>query len=143
MNRGLATALVLTGMHACAGEQPAADQRAEPPPEPAAAAPAASPAPSGPIDAALADQGAELFQTKACVGCHKIGERLTGPDLQGVTERRSYEWMIAMISNPDSMLRTDSTARALLAEYATPMANMGVSVDDARALYEYLRRESQ
>jgi len=48
-----------------------------------------------------------------------------------------------MITNPDSMLRVDPTARQLLAEIGTPMANMAVPKDEARALYEYLRRESQ
>lgn len=93
------------------------------------------------MDRALADRGKELFQAKACVGCHTIGGgRLTGPDLAGVTERREYGWVIAMITNPDSMVRTDATARRLFAEYMTPMANMGVTPDEARALYEYLRQ---
>lgn len=101
----------------------------------------AAPAPSGPVDRALADRGKELFQAKACVGCHTIGGgRLTGPDLAGVTERREYGWVIAMITNPDSMVRNDPTARKLFAEYMTPMANMGVTADEARALYEYLRQ---
>lgn len=144
VGRGFAVLMAVLGLQACGGEQPAADQGSEPAQAPAAAAPAQVAAPSGEIDAALADQGAQLFQTKACVGCHRIGGgTLTGPDLQGVTERRTFGWMVAMITNPDSMLRADSTARALFAQYATPMANMGVSPDEARALYEYLRRESQ
>lgn len=123
-----------------------AEQATERTPAAVAVAPtvAATPAPTGPVDETLASQGAELFQQKACASCHRIGGgRLTGPDLKGVTERRDFAWILAMITKPDSMLKVDATARQLLMEYATPMANMNVSADEARALYEYLRRESQ
>lgn len=98
--------------------------------------------PAGEPDPELAPRGEQLFAAKACVGCHTIGKgRLTGPDLAGVTERRSRVWTLAMITNPDSMLKNDATARQLFMEYATPMANMNVSPDEARALYEYLRAQ--
>ncbi|MDH3496381.1 MAG: cytochrome c [Gemmatimonadota bacterium] len=121
------------------------EQAGQPQAAPAAAPTVAvTPAPTGPIDEALAAQGAELFQQKACASCHRVGGgRLTGPDLEDVTERRAYNWIMAMITKPDSMLKVDATARQLLMEYATPMANMNVSTDEARALYEFLRRDSQ
>ncbi len=94
--------------------------------------------------AALATVGEGLFVSKGCVGCHTIGRgRLTGPDLNGVTDRREADWILAMITNPDSMVKDDATARQLLAEYMTPMLNMNVTSEDARALYEYLRAQQQ
>ena len=100
--------------------------------------------PTGEINAEIAGRGELLFQSKGCIGCHTVGGgRLTGPDLQGVTERRSLDWFVAMVIDPDSMLREDPAARELFAEYMTPMMNIGVIADEAAALYEYLRRESQ
>lgn len=97
-------------------------------------------APSGPIDTELAAQGEGLFQAKGCNGCHTIGGgRLTGPDLLGVTERREYGWVMAMITKPDSMIKSDPTARQLFAEHMTPMLDMGVTTEEAKAIYEYLR----
>jgi cytochrome c2 len=97
-------------------------------------------APAGEIDAALAGQGEGYFTSKGCTGCHTMTEeRLIGPGLQGVTERRPFEWVVAMVTNPDSMLANDEAAQALYAEYETPMVNMGVTQEEARALYEYLR----
>ncbi len=97
--------------------------------------------PSGAIDQELASQGEDLFTQRGCVACHKIGEgRLVGPDLAGVTDRRSFTWIYSIITNPDSMLRSDSTAQRLLGEYFTPMPNQKVQPEEARALYEYLRQ---
>lgn len=98
--------------------------------------------PTGAVDEELAERGEEQFRVRGCVACHTIGEgRLVGPDLAGVTERRSYDWTMAMITNPDSMLRTDSIARQLLSEYFTPMSNQGVTPEQARAIWEHLREE--
>ncbi len=102
--------------------------------------PAAQATPSGSADPSLAAKGEELFAAKGCIGCHSIGGgRLTGPDLQGVTDRRSYDWIVAMITNPDSMLRVDPVAKQLLGEYLTPMLNTNTTREEARAIYQYLR----
>ena len=99
---------------------------------------------SGPIDAALAERGSELFNTKGCVGCHRIGGgKLVGPDLKNVSERRSLGWIIAMITHPDSMIKEDPVAKKLFQEHMTPMPNQGLTGEEARAVYEFLRRESQ
>jgi cytochrome c2 len=97
-------------------------------------------APTGEVDAALASEGETAFQQKGCVGCHTVGGgKLSGPDLQGVTERRSYDWFMAMVLKPDSMLQNDEAAKQMLAEYMTPMVFMGTTEQEARAIYEYLR----
>lgn len=99
--------------------------------------------PEGPIDEDLAASGEGLFNVKGCVACHTIGKgRLTGPDLQGVTERRTFEWMYRMISNPDSMIRNDPIGMELMAEYMTPMPNLDIHPDEVRALFEFLRTGS-
>ncbi len=100
-------------------------------------------APSGPIQPELAARGQELFQVKGCIACHTVGKgRLVGPDLKDVVHQRSYRWTLAMIMQPDSMLRADSIAKQLLAEYFTPMTGQNVSAEEARAIYEFLRREA-
>lgn len=137
----LAAIVLVGGLYACGGAdgEPGTDASASETSPADRPAPAAA-APQGPVDPQLAARGEELFAAKACVGCHTVGKgRLTGPDLAGVTERRTREWILAMITNPDSMLKTDATARQLFMEYATPMANMNVSRDEALALHAYLR----
>ena len=133
-------ALVLT-LAACARGEPAED-RVQATDANGNIAPAVTPAPSTDADSEeLAALGAELFTSKGCPACHTIGGgRLVGPDLEGVTERRSREWIIAMIMHPDSMLRNDETARELLAEYFTPMAPLNITDQQASALHTYLSR---
>ena len=91
------------------------------------------------IDAELAAKGQKTFST-ICVACHMAEQRLIGPALKGVFERRSPEWVMNMILNPDGMLKEDPIAKALLKEYNNAvMLNQNLSEDDARAVAEYLR----
>lgn len=75
-----------------------------------------------------------------CTACHMTDERMIGPALKGLYERRSPEWVMNMILNPDVMLREDPIAIALLKEYNNAiMMNQNLSEEDARAIAEYLR----
>jgi mono/diheme cytochrome c family protein len=92
----------------------------------------------GPVDAALAKQGHEVFESK-CSACHKADERYVGPPLGGVTERRSPTYVMNMMLNPEGMYTRHPEARKLLGEYMTQMPNQQLTRDDARAVMEYLR----
>lgn len=92
-----------------------------------------------PVDPELAKEGEAKFQM-LCTACHLIGQRLIGPDLTGVYERRSPEWVMNMILNPDGMLKEDPIAKALLKEYNNMiMNNQNLTEEEARAVAEYLR----
>jgi len=98
--------------------------------------------PTGPIDEELAERGEKLFSSKGCVACHTIGQgKLVGPDLKGITEKVTFPWIYHWVSDPDSMLRSDTTAQRLLEEYLVPMPNQNVQPDEFVALYEYLRAQ--
>ena len=91
------------------------------------------------IDAELAAQGEAKFNT-ICVACHMVDQRMIGPAMKGVYERRSPEWVMNMILNPDGMLKEDPIAKALLKEYNNAiMLNQNLTEEEARAVAEYLR----
>lgn len=96
----------------------------------------------GAIDPDLAETGEGIFTIK-CSACHKMDERYVGPALRDVTERRSPAFIMNMILNPEGMLAQHPEVRALLAQYAVPMANQNLTEADARAVLEYLREEAQ
>lgn len=93
------------------------------------------------IDQEMAAKGQEIFQTK-CTVCHQpTDQKLIGPGLKGITQIRTPEWIMNMITNPDKMLEEDPVAKALLAEYnGVRMTNQGVTKEEARQLLEFLRQ---
>lgn len=93
----------------------------------------------GEIDQAMADKGKAIFEAK-CTACHKTDSKFIGPALQDVVNRRSPEWIMNMILNPDEMVKEDPTAKALLMEFnGSPMANQNLTEEEARSVLEYFR----
>lgn len=91
------------------------------------------------IDEELAAEGESKFNA-ICTACHMPDQRMIGPAMAGVYERRSPEWVMNMILNPDGMLKEDPIAKALLEEYNNAiMLDQNLSREEARAIAEYLR----
>ncbi len=91
------------------------------------------------IDEALVTKGAEVYKTK-CTACHKIGKKFIGPAPDGIMERRSPEWIMNMILNPEEMVKKDPVAKQLLIDYnGAPMANQSLTEEEARNILEYFR----
>jgi nitrite reductase (NO-forming) len=84
-------------------------------------------------------QGKLAFESK-CLACHSVGsgDRL-GPDLLGVTERRTEDWITRFLLDPASMLETDPDAQALLARYQIPMPDQNLSEAEIRQYIAYFR----
>ena len=92
----------------------------------------------GDLDQVLADAGQIVFEAK-CTACHKLEKRHIGPALKGVTERRTPEWIMNMILDPETMVKENKLAKELLMEYISPMANQSLTEDEARSILEYFR----
>lgn len=92
-----------------------------------------------PVDPALALEGQKVYEEK-CSACHKPDKQYIGPAPKGIMDRRSPEWIMNMILNPEEMLREDPIAKQLLAEAnGAIMANQGLTEDEARKILEYFR----
>lgn len=91
------------------------------------------------IDQEMAARGQAKFDA-VCVACHMVDQRMIGPAMKGVYDRRSPEWVMNMILNPDGMLKEDPIAKALLKEYNNAiMLNQNLTEEEARDFAEYLR----
>jgi len=91
------------------------------------------------IDQDMAANGLEIYN-KMCTACHKADKKFIGPAPTGILERRTPEWVMNMILNPEVMVKEDPLAKDLLMEFnGAPMANQGLSEEDARAVLEYFR----
>lgn len=86
-----------------------------------------------------AKAGEALFRSKGCSACHAFGKRVTGPDLAGVSLRRTAAWMESQILHPDLMVKQDPISRGLFAQYALQMPKQGLTPEEARAVIEYFK----
>jgi mono/diheme cytochrome c family protein len=91
-------------------------------------------------DPATIKRGKDLWSTKACMGCHTIGKgRSAGPDLMGVLDRRSLDWVQRWLHDPPAMQQSDSTARALVLQFNnTKMPNLQLADAEVTALIAYI-----
>lgn len=91
------------------------------------------------INQEMVAKGADVFK-KMCTACHRANKRFVGPSPQNILERRSPEWIMNMILNPEEMVQKDALAKELLIEFnGSPMANQNLTEEDARAVLEYFR----
>lgn len=91
------------------------------------------------IDKAMADKGKILFKNK-CSSCHRTNRKFIGPNPTGILDRRSPEWVMNMIMNPEEMVKNDPIARALLIKFnGSPMANQNLTKEETRQVLEYFR----
>ncbi len=92
---------------------------------------AASPSPApGTVTLSLdAEEGKKLFSAKGCSACHRLfGEGgVLGPDLTGVKERRTADWLQAWLKDPAAV------------NPKTTMPNLGLTDDEVKGLVAYLR----
>jgi len=92
------------------------------------------------VDQTLAANGEKVYGVK-CSSCHKLtDEKLVGPGWKGVTSRHSAPWIMNFITNTDEMLNKDPKAQAQLEICLVRMPNQNLSDEDARALYEFQRK---
>jgi cytochrome c len=93
----------------------------------------------GEIDTQLAEEGSKIYQ-EMCTACHKADKKFIGPAPKGLLDRRTPEWAMNMILNPDEMTQKDPIAKQLLIEAnGAPMANQNLTEEQARKVLEYIR----
>jgi mono/diheme cytochrome c family protein len=90
------------------------------------------------------EPGEQVFNT-TCFACHTIGGgRLVGPDLAGVHEKRSQEWLEKFIKSSQSMINAgDAEAVALFEEYNSLLMPDAVATEEeVRQVLSYIRVQS-
>lgn len=90
------------------------------------------------------EPGEQIFQT-TCSACHTIGGgRLVGPDLAGVHDKRSQEWLESFVKSSQSMINEgDAEAVALFEEFnRVPMPDSPISEEQIRQVLSYIQAQS-
>jgi cytochrome c2 len=88
-------------------------------------------------------QGEVLFQLD-CSMCHTVGHGpMVGPDLKGITKRRSHEWLLDFISNPEQMFaKHDPQAMKALEKFKVKMPNIYLNRAQIEYVLAYIKSES-
>jgi hypothetical protein len=93
-----------------------------------------------PLNPDMISRGKGVFEMK-CSACHKLSaEKLVGPGWEGISTRRTPEWIMNMITNTDVMLDKDPEAQKLLETCMVRMPNQGLSMGDCRDILEFMRK---
>lgn len=87
-----------------------------------------------------AQDGEQLFKQN-CSACHQMGRRLVGPDLTGVTERRSNEWIHSFIKSSQTMIKAGDPDAVAISEAfnGTIMPDQALATGDIDLILEYIR----
>jgi mono/diheme cytochrome c family protein len=89
-------------------------------------------------------RGRKIWDKKRCQACHGIGWQYGGPDLAGLAERRTRDWLYRWLKDSKSMVRTDSIGRELLARNNNVvMPNQRLSPREVDALLAFIAYEEE
>lgn len=94
--------------------------------------------------ASYAQDGQALFKGN-CGACHRVGGgRLVGPDLSGITTKRTKDWLMKWTKSSTAFIASgDADAKAIFAEYNNmPMPDQKLSDDELTAIFTYIDSKS-
>lgn len=99
------------------------------------------------VQAQSAAEGQTLFESR-CYSCHNIGSGdKQGPDLKGVTTRRTKEWLHEFINAPAAMnSKGDPVANQLFKQFPTVMPDQGltpIQIDSILTMINELTNSNQ
>jgi len=88
------------------------------------------------------ENGKNLFEQN-CTSCHKLGEELIGPNLIGVNDRKSKEWLHRFIKNSQKVINSgDEYAQNLYNEYnQTVMPAQNLDTGEINDILAYIEEE--
>ncbi|HYG37449.1 MAG TPA: cytochrome c oxidase subunit II [Cytophagales bacterium] len=89
-------------------------------------------------------EGQKLFNT-TCMACHQISDqRLVGPGLKNVDQKRSHDWLIKFIRNSQALIESgDKQAVEIYKEFnKMPMPSHDYTDEQISSIIAYIKSES-
>ncbi|TVQ67909.1 MAG: cytochrome c [Balneolaceae bacterium] len=90
------------------------------------------------INPELAQRGKMIYDN-LCIACHQMDAVVTAPRLRNTANNRSAAFILNYILNPEEMSQRHPVGRQLAGEYPGVKSRLGIEMEDALAVLEYLR----
>ena len=89
-----------------------------------------------------AQDGEALFKAN-CTSCHAVKEKVIGPALKGISQRRQEDWLLKWIKNSQAVIKSgDEYAVKLFNEYnKLAMTSFNLKDDEIKAILAYVKAE--
>ena len=85
----------------------------------------------------FAQNGEALFKAN-CASCHKPDKDFTGPALKGARDREpNPEWAYKWVNNVNTMVETDSYAKALMTKMGSKMTQFNLKKEEIKAILDW------
>ena len=96
-----------------------------------------------PTDPAVISAGESLFKNN-CATCHRVQEKLVGPALKNVYDRREIPWIISFVRNSPKMIADgDPIANEIYNEYnQVVMTSFDFSDDEILSVLAYVKDQT-
>lgn len=96
------------------------------------------------VDKSLAKAGKSVWSAKGCMGCHMIGKKMAAPDLNGLYERRTAEWVKSWLKDPAPFFESDEAVKAMVKEYnGMKMPNLKLTDAQIDQVMHYIASEQK
>lgn len=85
-----------------------------------------------------------LFQDWGCNTCHALDRKVVGPALANVRDRRSEDWLKAMIRNSSALIESDETALEIYNQYnQLQMPSHDLTDEEITSILDYITEASK
>ncbi len=86
----------------------------------------------GLLPASAGAQDGETLFKQNCGACHVIGRRLVGPDLTGITEKRSKEWLHKFIRSSQTLIKSGDPDAVAVFKENNELVMTDINLDEAQ-----------
>jgi hypothetical protein len=91
------------------------------------------------LDLKLSRKG-KILQEQKCASCHKLTDEVSiGPGWKDITNKRSPEWLMNLMTNTEEMLKMDPSLIDQVKKYGVSMPDPQLTEEDARSILEFMR----
>lgn len=94
-----------------------------------------------PFTKSYGQDGGQIFKTN-CGACHTVGKgKLVGPDLKGVQDRHTEEWILKWVKGSQALVKSgDKEAVKLFNDNSQiPMPDQAISDNDIKTILTYIK----